>query len=197
YATNYGERLSIGSWFYEYSLIGWVEPGCIRTIKLVVNGIFNYGLWTDVSNIKQAEFTVFSDGSCSPNEFYTNYGTILINSDYDDDPPVTEIDLSGTTGNNGWYTSDMQVTLTATDEVIGVEKTEYSFDGVNWIDYSGTFLVTAEGITTIFYRSIDNIGNIEIIKEIDIKVDKTQPDTQLEMSIRKTKNQLIVFHHNL
>ena len=169
------------SWVGDPNIfLGFTEPGEKRTYYLIANTQHAYPVY--VENGKIGDFRVFSDQSCSPNEFITAYGTIFINYNYDDEPPATEIILSGTIGYNGWYTSDIQVTLTAIDEVSGVERTEYSFDGSNWIEYSGIFLVSAEGISTIFYRSIDEAGNVEIIKEIDIKIDKTQPDTQLEMS---------------
>ena len=161
--------------------MGFTEPGEKRTYYLIANTQHPYTLYIGNGGIGQ--FRVFTNKTCSPNEFLTAYGTIFINYDDDDEPPITEIILSGTAGNNGWYTSEVYVDLTATDEGTGLERTEYSFDGDIWIDYTGTLLVNAEGITTIFYRSIDEAGNSEIIKEIDIKIDTTQPDTQLEMSI--------------
>ena len=44
----------------------------------------------------------------------------------------------------------------------GVKKTEYSFDGTNWNTYNGPFAVTSEGLTTFYYRSVDNSGNVEV-----------------------------------
>jgi len=179
-ATEFEQRVAIGAWFYPESFLGWIEPGDTRTINLAVNGLYNYGLWTNVTNIKQAEFTVFRNGTCNPNEFLTDYGIIYVNSDAI--PPVTTINLNGSIGNNGWYISDVQVTFTATDDSSSIKKTEYSFDSTNWIEYIGSFVVTEEGNTTIFYRSIDNIGNVELMKSNIIKIDKSRPDTQLDMN---------------
>jgi len=95
----------------------------------------------------------------------------------DKTPPATTIAPSGSTGNNGWYTSDVQVTLTATDNEggSGVKNTEYSFDGTNWNLYTVPFTITNEGTTIVYYRSTDNAGNIELTKTQTVKIDKTPP----------------------
>lgn len=91
--------------------------------------------------------------------------------------PFTWISLWGTGGKNGWYVSDVQATLTAADNAggSGVKLTEYSFDGVNWMTYSGPFAVSSEGQQTIHFRSIDNRGNLESAKQQVVKIDKTAP----------------------
>ncbi|TEU18449.1 MAG: hypothetical protein E3J21_05915 [Anaerolineales bacterium] len=97
----------------------------------------------------------------------------------DQNPPTTSIALSGTAGNNGWYVSDVQVNLTATDNPagcgVGVEKTEYSFDGAGWNMYTAPFTISDEGTTTVYYRSNDNEDNVEPTKTQTIKIDKTPP----------------------
>jgi len=92
-------------------------------------------------------------------------------------PPTTSILLSGTSGNNGWFKSDVEVTLVATDNEggSGVARTEYSFDGLNWNPYTAPFVVSTEGTTTVYYRSTDNAGNVEATKEVTTKIDKTSP----------------------
>ncbi len=95
----------------------------------------------------------------------------------DTTPPTTNLALSGTLGSNDWYTSDVQVTLTATDneEGSGVNKTEYSFDDTNWNIYLNPFNISNEGTTTVYYRSTDNAGNVESTKNQIISIDKTPP----------------------
>ncbi|VVB85629.1 Periplasmic copper-binding protein (NosD) [uncultured archaeon] len=91
--------------------------------------------------------------------------------------PTTLIGLSGTLGDNNWYTSDVQVTLTATDNEggSGVAKTEYTINGGSWIQYSVPFTISNEGTTTIQYKSTDVAGNVETVKTQDVKIDKTTP----------------------
>ncbi len=97
----------------------------------------------------------------------------------DFDPPITTHSLSGTLGNEGWYITDVDITLIATDAYSGVSITEYSIDGIDWVEYQGTFTYNIEGENTIFYRSIDKVGNVETTNFISIKIDKTPPDTEL------------------
>jgi hypothetical protein len=92
-------------------------------------------------------------------------------------PTVTDALLEGTSGSDGWYRSDVQVTLIATDNDggSGVDKTKYSYDNANWNDYAGPFTVNTEGITSLYFYSVDIDGNSESTKNIDIKIDKTLP----------------------
>lgn len=92
--------------------------------------------------------------------------------------PTTSISLSGISGNNGWYTGDVTVTLTAADNEggTGVDITEYSTDGATWNPYTGTsFTISTEGAITISYRSKDKAGNVEDIKTQIVNIDKTAP----------------------
>jgi hypothetical protein len=96
----------------------------------------------------------------------------------DNIPPATLFDESGTLGNNGWYLSDVTITLSAIDNEggSGIATTEYSFDGALWMTYQSPFTISQEGITTLYYRSIDKAGNTEDRKQEDIHIDKTLPD---------------------
>lgn len=93
--------------------------------------------------------------------------------------PITTVSLEGAAGNNGWFISDVTVTLSAWDNISGVAKTEYSFDGQNWIGYNDPFVITDEGITTVYYRSIDNAGNTETTQTQPLQVDPTPPPAEI------------------
>ncbi|MDH4214981.1 MAG: cadherin-like domain-containing protein, partial [Candidatus Thorarchaeota archaeon] len=71
--------------------------------------------------------------------------TIIVLDVIDDTtPPTTTISLAGTLGANGWYISDVVVTLTATDD-LSTFSTMYSLDDTNWFSYTGPFTITADG----------------------------------------------------
>jgi len=89
-------------------------------------------------------------------------------------PPVTKISLNGPVGDNDWFTSDVTVTLSATDNT-EVYKTEYSFDRITWTTYLKPFIITTEGNIIVYYKSTDKAGNPESIKTKTIKIDKTIP----------------------
>ncbi len=88
--------------------------------------------------------------------------------------PKTTISLAGDEGLEGWFKSEVTVTLTASDNN-PIAKTEYSFDGTNWITYAAPFAITEEGEITVFYRSVDSNGDTEKIKQASLKIDKTAP----------------------
>ncbi|HKZ94702.1 MAG TPA: NosD domain-containing protein [Candidatus Bathyarchaeia archaeon] len=89
-------------------------------------------------------------------------------------PPLTTIGLSGVLGDNGWFTSDVTATLSATDDT-KVDKTEYSFESATWITYATPFTIINEGNTVVYYRSTDKARNSETVKTTTIKIDKTAP----------------------
>ena len=97
-------------------------------------------------------------------------------------PPITTISLIGTLGLNGWYVSDVTVTLTATDDISGVAVTAYSLDRTTWITYTEPFNITIEGTTTVYYKSTDHAFNVETTKTATIKIDKTPPTTTISLA---------------
>jgi hypothetical protein len=82
-------------------------------------------------------------------------------------------------GTNGWFTTDVGVTLAASDNCSGVASTEYSTDGTNWQPYTGSFTISAEGTTTVSFRSTDLAGNVETVKTLVVMIDKTAPTVSL------------------
>ena len=92
--------------------------------------------------------------------------------------PVTTISLNGTLGQNGWYRSNVQATISASDDGgSGVAGTEYSLDGgLTWTSYSTPLNFTTEGITQLHARSWDDAGNVEAPPAAsEVKIDKTPP----------------------
>ncbi len=80
--------------------------------------------------------------------------------------PTTTAQLSGTQGGQAnTYTSDVTVTLNATDNTggSGIQFTSYRIDGGEWQVYSTPFTVSAAGQHTVDYYSEDNGGNIETV----------------------------------
>jgi len=99
-------------------------------------------------------------------------------------PPYTTHSLSPSlpNGNNGWYVSNVTITLNANDNTSGVNVTKYKIDDGNWKEYDKAFIISEEGEHTIKYYSIDNAGNEEDQNEINIKIDKTKASTTHSLS---------------
>ncbi|HEY9283643.1 MAG TPA: family 10 glycosylhydrolase [Pyrinomonadaceae bacterium] len=83
-------------------------------------------------------------------------------------------------GTNGWFTTYVSVSLDASDGCSGVASTEYTTDnGSTWTPYTGAFMISDEGTTTILYRSTDRAGNVEPAQALAVKIDKTAPSLSL------------------
>lgn len=96
----------------------------------------------------------------------------------DETPPLTAISLSGTPGTNGWYTSDVVATLTASDSESGVRNTYYSLDGA--ATTTGVSIpISGEGTHTLWYYSDDNMGNTEAATSTEVRIDTVAPEAKL------------------
>src|SRR5213593_1582157 len=89
-------------------------------------------------------------------------------------PPVTVLQVAGTAGQNGWYISLVNVTLTATSPSGTGIFTMYSVDGSGWTQYAQTFML-AEGRHTLDYQSWDSAGFVEPKGSTSIDLDLTPP----------------------
>lgn len=109
--------------------------------------------------------------------------------------PTTTINVTPgePTGENGWYTTDVTMELLPDDQHSGVEKTEYRINGNEWVVYQSPINLTTDGLHLVEYRSIDFAGNIEEIKGMEVKIDKTLP----ELSIKLNKNTIWPPNHKM
>ena len=103
-------------------------------------------------------------------------GPVAVPAGVDDTPPVTAITLEGQVGYQGWYKSPVKVTLSATDLYSGVKQIYYKLSDESWLSYTTPFIIDRNGLTDIFYRSLDNAGNWEDIQVVTIKIDTLPPE---------------------
>jgi hypothetical protein len=87
----------------------------------------------------------------------------------DTTPPVTIITLGGVLDGTT-YITDVTITLTATDDVSGVDFTTYSLDGGSWLIYSAPIVVKTDGDHTFSFYSVDKRGNIENQSDVAFKI---------------------------
>lgn len=86
--------------------------------------------------------------------------------------PVSISTLSGTLLAPDTYFGPTTITITAEDNSggVGVERTEYSYDGDVWGVYKDPIVVSQEGTTTVYYRSIDWFGNVEDAQQVSFEI---------------------------
>jgi hypothetical protein len=113
---------------------------------------------------------------------------IVIYYTIDKTPPVTSIGLSpeSPNGTNGWYTEQVGVTVSATDEG-GVKETRCVLDPASepksfeelpsaTCPYLGAGAnVSANGAHDLYAASVDNTGNKESVQHSAFKIDQTAP----------------------
>jgi hypothetical protein len=135
------------------------------TVTLNPDGSFTYNpaeAWCGVDT-----FTYYAFDGLEYSEIATVTITVV-----DVTPPVTAIEFAGDAGEYDWYYSDVEVTLTATDDCSGVASTMYSLDALTWMFYTEPFVLTDPGEYTIYFYSTDNAGNVESTKTSTIKIAK-------------------------
>jgi hypothetical protein len=100
----------------------------------------------------------------------------------DTTPPDVSISLNPVEpdGENGWYTSAVKVTISATDEDDGSgvneESVEYTVDdGVTWVAYTSPLPFSADGNHEVQARAEDKAGNEGSAGPVPFKIDQTAP----------------------
>ncbi|MBU3979586.1 hypothetical protein KJ980_04315 [Patescibacteria group bacterium] len=101
----------------------------------------------------------------------------------DNEPPVTSSQIAGTQGTDNWYRSNVTVALNSQDNNSGVLQSYYYFEEEKTLQaYNDPVTIEKEGVTKLWYFSVDKAGNAEEPKEIDIKIDKIAPEISLQFN---------------
>jgi hypothetical protein len=118
----------------------------------------------------------------------------------DSQPPVTTI-----LGNDAaWHRRPVTLTLTAQDQpgLSGVTKTQYKIDKRPWT--TGTKATVKaptnhswDGIHTVYYRSVDNAGNVETSKSVKVKIDTTGPTCLALAPAQAVRSDPVVLHYRV
>jgi parallel beta-helix repeat protein len=96
----------------------------------------------------------------------------------DSTAPSVDVQINGTVGSNGWYTSYVNVTLTANDDGSGYKSIKYSFNDADYTTYYTPFPIKNEGTTSLYIKLEDKIGNTEKITK-SVKIDLSLNDTKI------------------
>ncbi len=89
----------------------------------------------------------------------------------DREGPVTSV--SGVP--DGWGRSDVTFALSAVSAHYSVADTYYRVGVGPFIRYSGPVTVSSDGLTTVQYYSVDDLGMQEPMRSIEVKIDKAPP----------------------
>ena len=77
---------------------------------------------------------------------------------------------------SGWFRTNTTIFFSATDNLSGINVTQYHLGDNNWTN--NTNVTLSDGNYTLFYRSIDIAGNTEQTKNVTILIDTIAPIIQ-------------------
>ncbi|WP_207953336.1 choice-of-anchor L domain-containing protein [Paenibacillus agricola] len=118
-------------------------------------------------------------------------GTTSIKINLDKTAPQTTAETP-VPGASGWYNADVNVTLSAVDNLSGLSKTQYRINGGEWKNYTGLLKLSSEGSNFLEYQSFDAAGNEENIKSMTINIDKIAPTASVSYSKTTPTNQEVI-----
>jgi hypothetical protein len=124
--------------------------------------------------LPEDSYTITSRATDNAGNVENTYSITIV---YDKTIPevVLTIDPSSPDGDNGWYVSTPEITLSASDN-FDLERIEYKFDGdTDWSVYTEPVSVL-DGERTFSYRAIDKADNVSDTGTKFVKVDTEEPN---------------------
>jgi len=137
-----------------YDLTSWAGNDVL--IRFIVDGVHaDMAMWLSL-------IRGYSTTYPGPNAGFLCVNDIQIYGKQDTMAPNSEISMSGTMSDLGWYTSAVQCTITATDDN-AVGEIHYILDGSEKVVAGDTasFTVSGNGDHTLEFWAIDVTGNVE------------------------------------
>jgi sugar lactone lactonase YvrE len=184
YATNL--------WVSKYTLftftavdLGEIPSGVSYTEYKIDDGVWQrYVDPFDLSSYSEGEHKIYYRSSDNLGNLEQEKSLSVI---IDDSPPETSVTITQPRYNE-YVTSASKFVLSSIDSGLtpcGVQYTKYRIippsDSLFTV-YDSTFNISGpDGVYTIEYYSVDNVGNTEIIKSTTVKLDNTPPISRLEL----------------
>jgi len=112
---------------------------------------------------------------------YSNYASIgqyTVTGTVPFGVPVTTATPTPANAFTAWASSDVTISLVATEPISGVAWTRYSINGAAAVTYGGApVVISTSGTTTFAYRSQNNVGVAEATQTATVRIDKVKPTT--------------------
>jgi len=143
----------------------------------------NYGPWHSLGNYSVGPVR-FQFGDEGVYEFFSMGTDLLGNREdapahpdakviFDATPPEVLPFISGTQGSNGWWVSQVGLTLTSEDGTV------YWNSGDGWNEYTETVVLSEEGRHNVSYYAVDAAGNRGETQYTEVYIDLYPPQGRL------------------
>ncbi|MCX6816790.1 MAG: hypothetical protein NTZ93_02915 [Candidatus Beckwithbacteria bacterium] len=145
--------------------------------EILLNTSYATGNWeyAGLTSPAQGTYTIKSHATDNAGNIEDTYTLTII---LDKTIPEVALSINPLTadGSNGWYKTQPEVTLTATDT--NIDKIEYQWDSQtgSWTTYSAPFKPGSEGAHILYYRAHDLADNYSEVGIKNISWDETTLD---------------------
>lgn len=173
------------------SVVDTATSAVVRTVKVGANP---HGIAADskgtrlyVSNFSSNSLSVIDTNTFLPvATVQTGVGPLGLGVvRLDQAAPLTVASLTGSNGLNNWFVSAVTVDFAASDTDSGVREIHYSVDGSAEVVTPGSaaaLLISNEGAHTVTYYAVDNAGNVEPAKKVEVNIDRAPPAVTVSLS---------------
>jgi beta-glucosidase len=144
--------------YWDETTDAWVTP----------TGVVNLSAGSSATDLRSA-------GTMTVGESATTAPVVTINAD-----PATP------NGSNGWYTTSVKLSLSATDAQDSKPVIEASVNGAPFTVVSGPITFTKDGTYTVQARAKNSAGTVSETVQTTVKIDQTKPKTAAPGQVKKT-----------
>ena len=109
-----------------------------------------------------------------------NQASGTLSLDIDTAAPASEHQVSGEMGQDGRFTSAVDIILSATDAGSGVQGIRYRLDGAAWTAYSSVVRLTEDGVHLLEHFAVDKAGNEGPIIQLEVLIDSHGPSVSID-----------------
>ncbi|MFZ2948768.1 MAG: beta-propeller fold lactonase family protein [Desulfuromonadaceae bacterium] len=179
---------------YTSGTVSVIDTATSTATNSVTVGVNPHGVAVDssgrllyVSNYSSNTLSIIDTKTLQPvATLQTGIGPLGVGlAKVDQVPPLTVPSLAPGTGQDDWHVSPVTVDFAASDSGSGVKEIHYSVDDSAEVVTAGSaahLVIGSDGAHTVTYYAVDNAGNVEQGKKLDVNIDQTPPALTLSLN---------------
>ncbi|HQX17351.1 MAG TPA: Ig-like domain-containing protein, partial [Anaerolineales bacterium] len=160
-------------WFVSLTTVSAAGSDSTSGLSNILLSV-NNGIWQSSATLNEGVYNVDVQAEDNAGNISNSSTTISV----DTTTPMIDVSVNGTAGNNGWYSSSMQVTATANDATSGIGTLEASIDSGVYVNYRSP-ITYSDGYHTVQFKATDKAGNETETSVQEFYVDTIAPAVDL------------------